>query len=206
MTHGARKLTVLVRQVATPFLVALAVSAIAGCNRQGEQRLRAVVQVILSERAVDKVLEPDPKSLREVFTYAFEGQGKLRAVTRYESTRLRAMADRDKGAVHVFRRELHFAMYDDVIVEVPASSPGTDKLKIDFWVAPEACCGMTMSAEVVVGAGTVDEASDVMFTCDWPSGRRMLIELPSKLLKDRWIWVLIDLQKGESGPVDPRKG
>ena len=206
MIHGARKLTVLVRQVATPFLVALAVFAIAGCNRQGEQRLRAEVQVILSERPVDKVLEPDPKSLREVFTYEFEGQGKLRAVTRYESTRLRAMADRDKGAVHVFRRELQFAMYEDMVLEASASPLGTDKLKIDFWVSPEACCGMTMSADVVVGAETVDKASDVMFTCDWPSGRRMLIELPSKRLKGRWIWVLIDLQKEESKPVDPRKG
>ncbi len=205
MTHGARKLTVLVRQVATPFLVALAVSAIAGCNRQGEQRLRAVVQVILSERAVDKVLEPDPKSLREVFTYAFEGQGKLRALTRYESTRLRAMADRDKGAVHVFRRKLQFVMYDDVILEVPASPLGTDQLKIDFWVSPEACCDMTMSAEVVVGAGMTDQGG-VTFTCDWPSARRMLIELPSKRMKGRWIWVLIDLQKEESRPVDPRKG
>jgi len=190
---------------AIPLLAALALATAVGCTSSRHQRMLAEVQVILSERPVDKVLEPDPKSLREVFTYAFDGQGKLRAVTRYESTRLRAMADHDKGAVHVFRRKMQFVMYDDVVVEVPASSEGMDQLKMDFWVAPEACCGITMSATVVVGAGMTDQGG-MKFTCDWPSARRVLIELPSKRLKGRWIWLLMNLQKAESKPVDPRKG
>ena len=186
-------------------VAALALATAVGCTSPRQQRMLAEVQVILSERPVDEVLEPDPKSLREVFTYAFDGQGKLRAVTRYESTRLRAMADRDKGAVHVFRCKLQFVMYDDVVVEVPASSPGMDQLKMDFWVSPEACCGMMMSATVVVGAGMTDQ-DGMKFTCDWPSARRVLIELPSKRLKGRWIWLLMDLRKEKSKPVDPRKG
>ncbi|NIA20971.1 MAG: hypothetical protein GWP05_03150 [Anaerolineaceae bacterium] len=209
MADSAHRVLTATPRSAMLLAAALALIAATGCSRSQQPQLSAEVRVILSEQPAEEVLESDPESDREIFTYAFEGRGKLRAITRYESMRLQAMADRDKGAAHVFRRKLRFDMYDDVTVEGPASSPGMGKLRMDFWVAPEACCGLTMSADLVVGdkAGDAADAGGVKFTCDWPLGRQMLIELPPRQPQGRWVWVLVSLQKEEEAkPVDPREG
>ncbi|MBN2584284.1 MAG: hypothetical protein JXL80_14585 [Planctomycetes bacterium] len=204
--QGLMKRTSGVRSRLRPGAILIATVAAAlltGCKAPEPDGPRVLgdITILLADRPVEKVLEPDPYGNDAYISY--DGDGALRTVTRYEQNLLKRLAEAGKGATLAFQRHLEFPMDTEVQLEASAKPFGLSRAWIQFWVVPEACCGLRMEGATV----RVEDAHgnrQATFSLEWPWGNQIMVQLPPTHDGGHWTWIIFDMTKDNRQPAGPQ--
>jgi hypothetical protein len=165
----------------------------------GGVRALCDITVLAADKPVSTLLEPDPygdDSLR-----SYEGDGSLRGIMRYDENLLKKLAAAGQGVYPVLEQYLEGPIDDPMRLDVSAKAAGLDRVRIEFWVATEACCGLRMNGATVRVASARGQR-EAAFSLEWPWGQQVLVELPPTHEGGRWTWILFALRREGTWPED----
>ena len=175
--------------------LALLIAAAAGCS---PHVYGLSLKVYTAERPVAEMLPEAAGQASALPCEVNAGQAHLYRLTRYQFSRLNALArlgNNGVAAPAVYEADLRSNERREVSLELAGGARFQASIEID----PEGCCGLALQRTALRTTGP-GGASGVTFGCSVPVAQLVLAELPPADATGRWTWVFIDAYLAEATP------